>query len=168
MGEGFLIPTAFLCSAERLIYSNCCRVRCWEIRCCSRFAGSGKTTYTRLLAKDICASLTSEERPKDWVTIDLGGVVIIDGGTAARREFSGHYDLRIWLASPRDTRVSRLMARGDTSGAEIKRWLPSEDRYIASHNPEARAHLVIDTIANISTENGCGWFVKHCSTPSAL
>jgi cytidylate kinase len=86
---------------------------------------------------------------------------MIDGGTAARREFSGHYDLRIWLSCPRDIRVSRLLERGDTSAAEIKRWLLSEDRYIASHNPEARSHLVIDTIANISTEDGSGWFVKH-------
>ena len=137
------------------------------MRCGSRFAGAGKTTLTRWLAKVICASLTSEERPKDWVTIDLGGVVIIDGVTATHRELSEYFDLRIWLASPRDIRVSRLMERGDTSAAEIKRWLPSEDWYIASHNPEVRAHLDMDTTANISTEDGSGWFVKHWSPLSA-
>lgn len=183
-------------------------------------AGAGKTTFTRWLAKVICASSThvsivhvdnfcrpslervdknavvadldwkrlrdkvliplqseesahfqlydwSEDRLNDWVTIDVGEVVIIDGVTATRRELSGYYDLRIWLSCPRDVRVSRLMKRGDTSAAEIKRWLPSEDQYIASHNPEVRAHLVIDTTANISTEDGSGWFVKHWLPPGA-
>ncbi len=102
------------------------------------------------------------------MTIDVGGVVIIDGVTATRRGLSGYYDLRIWLSCPRDIRVSRLLERGDTSVAEIKRWLPSEDRYIASYNPEARAHLVLNSTANISTEDGSGWFVKHWSPPNAL
>jgi hypothetical protein len=31
MGEGFLIPTAFLISAERSIYPNCCRALSWEM-----------------------------------------------------------------------------------------------------------------------------------------
>ncbi len=108
-----------------------------------------------------------EDRLKDWVTIDVGGVAIIDGVTATRRELSGYYDLRIWLSCPGDIRESRLSGRGDTSAAEIKRWLPSEDRYIASHDPESRAHLVIDTTANIRKEDGSGWSVKRWSPPSA-
>lgn len=107
------------------------------------------------------------DRLKDWVTIDVGGVTIVDGVTATRNELSGYYDLRIWFSCPRDIRVSRLSGRGDTSAAEIKRWLPSEDRYIASHDPESRAHLVIDTTANIRKDDGSGWSVKRWSPPGA-
>jgi uridine kinase len=106
------------------------------------------------------------DRLKDWVTINVGGVTIVDGVTATRRELSGYYDLRIWLSCPRDIRASRLLGRGDTPEAEIKRWLPSEDRYIASHNPEERAHLTIDTTAGISAHDGSGWFVKRWSPPT--
>lgn len=108
-----------------------------------------------------------EDRLKDWMTIDVGGVAIIDGVTATRRELSGYYDLRIWLSCPCDIRVSRLSGRGDTSAAEIERWLPSEDRYITSHDPESRAHLVIDTTASISKGDGSGWSVKRWSPPTA-
>lgn len=109
-----------------------------------------------------------EDRLKDWVTIEVGGVTIIDGITSMRRELSGHYDLRIWLSCRRGVRVSRLLRREDTSAAEIERWLPSEDHYIALHDPESRAHLVIDTTANVLSKDGQGWFVKQWTPPSGL
>jgi uridine kinase len=108
-----------------------------------------------------------EDRLKDWMTISAGGVAIIDGIVSTRRELATYYDLRIWLSCPRDIRVGRLLDRGDTSAREIKSWLPSEDRYIASHHPEARAHLVIDTTASTSSEDGSRWFVKRWSPPRA-
>ena len=102
---------------------------------------------------------------KDWVTIDVGGVTIIDGVTAFRNELSGYYDLRIWFSCPRDVRVSRLLGRGDTPAAEIERWIPSEDLYIASHAPEGTAHLVIDSTADKTTKDGNGWFATRWSPP---
>jgi uridine kinase len=108
-----------------------------------------------------------EDRLKDWMTIDVGGVVIVDGVTATRRELSNFYDLRIWFFCPRDIRVSRLLGRGDTPAKEIKHWIPSEERYVASHAPSERAHLVIDSTANMEAKDGNGWFVKRWSPPSA-
>lgn len=108
-----------------------------------------------------------EDRLKDWVTIDVGGVTIVDGVTVTRNELSDYYDLRIWFSCPRDIRVSRLLVRGDTSAVEIKHWIPSEDRYIASHAPEETAHLVIDSAADMTTKDGNGWFAKRWSPPTA-
>ena len=107
------------------------------------------------------------DRLKDWVTIDVGGVTIVDGVTATRNELSDYYDLRIWFSCPRDIRVSRMLGRGDTSAAEIKHWMPSEDRYIASHAPEETAHLVVDSAADMATKDGNGWFTTRWSPPSA-
>ncbi|MHC4933315.1 MAG: uridine kinase family protein [Planctomycetota bacterium] len=87
------------------------------------------------------------DRLKDWHTIEVGGVVIVDGITAIRAELSDYYDLRIWFSCPRDVRVSRMLRRGDTSAADIEHWMPSEDRYIASHAPEKAAHVVVDAAA---------------------
>jgi len=106
------------------------------------------------------------DRLKDWVTIDVGGVTIVDGVTATRNELLCYYDLRIWFCCPRDIRVSRLLRRGDTPAAEIKHWIPSENRYIASHAPEESAHLVIDSTADMTTKHGNGWFAKRWSPPS--
>ena len=107
------------------------------------------------------------DRLKDWVTIDVGGVTIVDGVTATRNELFAYYDLRIWFSCPRDIRVSRLLARGDTPAAEIKHWIPSEDRYIVSHASGETAHLVIDSTADETTKDGNGWFATRWSPPSA-
>ena len=104
---------------------------------------------------------------RDWVTIDVGGVTIIDGVTATRNELSDYYDLRIWFSCPRNIRVSRMLGRGDTSAAEIEHWMPSEDHYIASHAPERTAHLVVDSAADMATRDGNGWFTTWWSPPSA-
>ena len=104
---------------------------------------------------------------KDWRMIDVGGVTIIEGVNATRNELSDYYDLRVWFSCPRDIRMSRLLGRGDTSAAEITRWMPTEDRYIASHAPEETAHLVVDSATDMATEDGNGWFVTRWSLPSA-
>jgi len=104
-----------------------------------------------------------EDRLRDWMLIDVGGVLLIDGVTATRRELSSYYDIRIWFSCPQDIRVSRLSGRGDTSAEEIKHWIPSEESYIASHNSVKRAHLVIDSSADNKISEGSGWFTKSWS-----
>jgi uridine kinase len=101
------------------------------------------------------------------MTIEPGGVTVIDGVTSTRSELSDHYDLRIWLSCPRQIRASRLLGRGDTPASEIERWLPSEDRYLASYDHESLAHLVVDTSADINSVDKRGWFVKRWSPPKA-
>jgi len=104
---------------------------------------------------------------KEWVMIDVGGVTIVEGVTATRNELSDYYDLRIWFHCPREIRVSRLLGRGDTPAAEITHWMPTEDRYIASHAPEETAHLLVDSTADLATEDGNGWFATRWSPPNA-
>ena len=106
-----------------------------------------------------------EDCLKDWMSIDVGGLLIIDGVTATRRELSSYYNIRIWFSCPQDTRISRLLGRGDTSAEEISHWISSEERYIASHNSEKRAHLVIDSSADNKIKEGIGWFTKSWSPP---
>lgn len=106
-----------------------------------------------------------EDRLKDWVTINPGGVTLIDGVTATRRELSAYYDLRIWFSCPREIRIFRLLQRGDTPAAEIERWMPSERGYITAHDPGTRAHLVIDSSSEQSREDGGGWRIMSWRPP---
>jgi uridine kinase len=101
------------------------------------------------------------DRLAAWETIDPGGAVIVDGVTALRQELGPYYDLAIYLSCPREIRVARLLGRGDTPVEEVERWVPSEERYLAAHDPQSRAHLVVDTAADQSGEEGRGWFVCH-------
>ncbi|MFC2150813.1 uridine kinase [Calditrichota bacterium] len=85
-----------------------------------------------------------EDRLLDWITVESPSVVIVDGVTALRKELAEFYDLRIWLSCPDEVRLPRLSSRADMRAGEIKRWLPSERRYLKSHNPASRADLIID------------------------
>ena len=107
-----------------------------------------------------------EDRLKDWVTVDVGGVTIIEGVNATRKELADYYDLRIWFSCPQDIRVARMLARRDTLAEEIRHWLPVEEEYITSHASEERAHLVIDSTADMEAKDGDGWFVIRWSPPS--
>ncbi len=102
---------------------------------------------------------------KDWMTIDVGGIVIIEGVSVTRNELSDYYDLRVWFSCPRDIRISRLLRRGDTSAAEIEHWMPSEDDYIAFRSPEGTAHLIVDSTAEMTTLDGNGWYATRWSPP---
>jgi uridine kinase len=111
------------------------------------------------------AGKTARFQLYDWVAdclnetveIDASGVTIIDGVFALRNELADYYDLRIWFSCPLEVRVSRLLNRGDTPQTEIDYWLPIEERYHTVHEPAESAHLVVDSAADMSTEDGCNW-----------
>lgn len=97
-----------------------------------------------------------EDRLNKMVEIDVGGVTIVDGVFALRNELSDHYDLRIWFSCRLETRVARLLARGDTPQNEIDYWLPIEERYHAAHTPERSAHIIINSDVNVPADDGFG------------
>jgi len=109
----------------------------------------------------------------DWVTDDLrtwleiqpGGVAVVDGVTALRSELRTLYDLRIWISCRRDLRVARLSRRAGSSDAEIHRWLPSEDRYVAEHDPGDCAHVVLESSSGEKGGEEGQWRVVRWSLP---
>ena len=109
-----------------------------------------------------------EDCLNEWVEIDSTGVTIIDGVCALRNELSEHYDLRIWVSCPLESRITRLLNRG-TSQEEIDSWLPIEERYHAVHEPEKSAHLAIDSAGSMSADDEASclrviWWSPPCST----
>lgn len=106
------------------------------------------------------------DRLHRWQTVRPAGVVIVDGVSALRRELAGCFDLAVWLSCPREKRIARLAARGDTPPEEIEYWLPSEDAYVAAHAPRQRAHLVVDASADAAAADA-GLVTERWSPPAA-
>jgi uridine kinase len=77
--------------------------------------------------------------------IPLGGVVIVEGVYSSRRELSALYDMRLWVACPRDRRLARGLERdGETALRRWEEdWMPGEDRYIQEHRPHEHADAVV-------------------------
>lgn len=78
-------------------------------------------------------------------TVEPTGVVVIEGVCALHRTLRDAYAVRVWVDAPADVRLARAVARdGEAARAAwVKRWMPSEERYVERDRPVACAHLVI-------------------------
>jgi uridine kinase len=74
------------------------------------------------------------------------GVVIVEGIYVTRRELAALYDLRVWVACPREVRLSRGLERDGEEARELweRDWMQAEDRYVSEHRPEELADVVVD------------------------
>lgn len=81
-----------------------------------------------------------------WMTVPVGGILVVEGVHATRTELAPYYDLRIWVDCPRDLRLARGLERDglDARDRWEKGWMVAEDRYVAAHSPHLQADLVLD------------------------
>jgi uridine kinase len=91
-------------------------------------------------------SWATQEWEADARTIRPEGVVVIEGVCALHTLLRDVYDLRIWVATPREVRLLRAVARdGEAARATWEeRWLPSEERYVLRDDPVSVADLIVD------------------------
>jgi len=82
----------------------------------------------------------------EWVSIPVGGIVIVEGCYSIRPELVELYDLTIWVDSPRSLRLDRGIERDGEAKRHLWEdlWMPAEERYIAAYKPDAYADLVFD------------------------
>jgi uridine kinase len=87
-----------------------------------------------------------EDRLAKWHELQPGGVVIVEGNYSTRSELRDFYDFTIWVEAPRELRLERGIARGgdNTRRRWLEEWMPEEERYLASENPQGQVHMVID------------------------
>jgi uridine kinase len=93
------------------------------------------------------------DRPGGWQVVPTGGVVVVEGVGATRRELGHPWHLTIWVAAPTDLRLQRGVER---EGEEMRavwtdRWMPQEDAYVAEQRPDERADLRVDGAAPSSS-----------------
>ncbi|WP_142063961.1 uridine kinase [Brevibacillus sp. AG162] len=82
----------------------------------------------------------------EWHAVPVGGIVIVEGVYAIRRELATHYDLTIWIETPRSTRLLRGLERDGEAARDLweNQWMVAEDLYREQHEPHKRADFIID------------------------
>jgi uridine kinase len=81
-----------------------------------------------------------------WHTVPVGGVVVIEGVYAIRKELAKLYDFRVWVHCPRETRLARGLERDGEAARDmwVSNWMVAEDLYVEAHKPYEIADLVMD------------------------
>jgi uridine kinase len=105
------------------------------------------TVLVPLVAGDAAAyepTQWDDVRP-DPIVIRPGGLVLLEGVTATRREFRPYLAYAIWVETPRELCLQRGLARdGDGAAAQWQSWLAEEVRYVRRQQPQHRADAIVD------------------------
>ncbi|SHF52047.1 Uridine kinase [Jatrophihabitans endophyticus] len=85
------------------------------------------------------------DRGAEWHDVAPGGVVLVEGVSATRRELIVPWDVTVWVDTPEPTRLDRALRR---DGPELMSrwrddWIPSERAYAERERPWERVDLVV-------------------------
>jgi uridine kinase len=81
----------------------------------------------------------------EWLEVEPGGVVIVEGVSSTRAEVGAPWALTIWVQAPRELRLIRAIER-DGEGMPWnweQVWMPSEEAYAARERPQERVDLIV-------------------------
>lgn len=87
----------------------------------------------------------------DWERDELGsiriveptGVIVVEGVYVLRPQLRTHFDLTVFVDTPRDERLLRCRARAENPDEWIERWMAAEDWYLEHVRPQDAADLVV-------------------------
>jgi len=88
----------------------------------------------------------STNKPAGWVDVPPRRIVVIEGVYSTRPELRDLLDLAIFVDTPREKRLARMLARGQNAQALhqwIDRWMAAEDWYMRHIAPQHSADLVV-------------------------
>ena len=84
------------------------------------------------------------EQLADWIDLPVADVVLLEGVSASRREFTGYLALAIWVDTPRDLCLTRGLARDGAHQRDLWRgWMDAEDAVFAHDQPRDRADVIV-------------------------
>jgi uridine kinase len=86
----------------------------------------------------------------EWRTVEPCPIVVIEGVTAGRAEWSRHLARTIWIECGRGTRLRRGLERdGDDQADQWGSWMAAEDDHYAQDPVRSRASLIVDGEPNL-------------------
>ncbi len=81
----------------------------------------------------------------EWITVEPAPIIIIEGVSSGRSEWSHHLSYVIWIDTPHDVRLARGLERdGADALADWQSWMAAEDDHYARDPTRERADIVID------------------------
>jgi uridine kinase len=81
----------------------------------------------------------------EWITVDPAPIIIIEGVSSGRSEWSEHLSFLVWVDAPAETRLSRGLERdGQSALGEWQSWMATEDAHYREDATRERADLEID------------------------
>lgn len=85
------------------------------------------------------------DRLAEWIDVEPGGILIVEGVSTTRTELGDPWDLKVWVECPYDLRLARGMERDGENMREVwvDRWMPEEDEYVQAQAPHERADYII-------------------------
>ncbi|NRD76961.1 AAA family ATPase [Bacillus sp. BRMEA1] len=86
------------------------------------------------------------DRLAEWHLAPSGGIVIIEGVYAIRKEMENHCDIKIWVNTPRETRLARGLERDGQAARSIweDNWMIAEDIYMKEQVPQERVDFIVN------------------------
>ncbi len=79
----------------------------------------------------------------EWVEVAPRDIVVVEGVYSTRPELRQLLDIAIFVDTPRDERIARMLARGQNAQEWIERWMAAEDWYLENIAPLRSADLVV-------------------------
>lgn len=80
----------------------------------------------------------------EWIDVPAGGLVVLEGVSSMRREFTVAWDLTVWVETPRELCLARGLERDGADSRHLwNRWMVQEDEYVRRDQPHRRAGLVV-------------------------
>lgn len=86
----------------------------------------------------------------DWVEINPGGIVIIEGVSIFHNDLRSYFDFKIWVECPAEIGFKRGVVReleltGKDTTKNWLRFMPEEEKYIQAQKPQEQADFTIYT-----------------------
>ena len=81
--------------------------------------------------------------PSEWHEIEPRRVVIIDGVYSTRPELRPYFSVMVYVDTPREVRLARLLDRGYPDMSWVDHWMAVEDWYVERMHPTKQVSLVV-------------------------
>ena len=79
----------------------------------------------------------------EWRQIEPRGVVIVEGVYTTRAELRPYFGVMVYVDTPRDVRLARLLDRGYPDVSWVDHWMAAEDWYVENMRPTEQVALVV-------------------------
>ena len=82
----------------------------------------------------------------DWIEVEPREIILVEGVFSTRPELREFLEVAIFIETPRDERIRRMVARPQPSMSWMNQWMAAEDWYLANIAPHRHADLVIEGV----------------------